>query len=31
MTQKQTELVKSTWAMVAAMDHVIAGYYLYEL
>ena len=25
MTQRQIELVKSTWAAVAAMDHVIVG------
>ena len=30
MTQKQTELVKSTWSMVAAMDHVAVGQLFYN-
>jgi hemoglobin-like flavoprotein len=30
MTQKQTELVRSTWAMVAAMDHVAVGQLFYN-
>jgi hemoglobin-like flavoprotein len=30
MTQKQTELVRSTWAMVAAMDHVTVGQLFYN-
>ena len=30
MTQKQTELVRSTWSMVAAMDHVTVGQLSYN-
>jgi hemoglobin-like flavoprotein len=30
MTQKQTELVRSTWTMVAAMDHVTVGQLFYN-
>jgi len=30
MTQKQTELVRSSWAMVAAMDHVAVGQLFYN-
>jgi len=30
MTQKQIELVKSTWSAVAAMDHVVVGGLFYN-
>lgn len=30
MTQKQIELVKSTWSVVAAMDHVVVGGLFYN-
>ncbi len=30
MTQRQIELVKSTWSSVAAMDHVIVGGLFYD-